>query len=175
MYLFADSSKDPIFPDPRWRYVDMKACLFDPYFRKHDMSDARFWWMRTFFDRDEAALLYPQFADMILSLPKGTYRDDKFYYMPEVYQIQFPNLIALDEYWYLTSREATFLVDKKTQETQEFSGTKEQLRDIVRAFGGKISVMKRPIPTVRRAIIMNDRVMSMGQTNMEWISTLWCP
>ena len=137
----------------------MKACLFDPYFRKHDMSDARFWWMRTFFDRDEAALLYPQFADMILSLPKGTYRDDKFYYMPEVYQIQFPNLIALDEYWYLTSREATFLVDKKTQETQEFSGTKEQLRDIVRAFGGKISVMKRPIPTVRRAIIMNDRVM----------------
>ena len=42
--------------------------------------------------------------------------------MPEVYQIQFPNLIAFDEYWYLTSREATFLVDRKTEECQEFQG-----------------------------------------------------
>lgn len=159
MYLFADSTQDPISPDPRWRYVDMKACLFDPYFRKADMSDARYWWMRTFFDREEAALLYPQFADDILRLPKGTYRDDKFYYMPEVYQIQFPNLIAFDEYWYLTNREAAFLVDKKTEECQEFSGTKEQLKEIVRAFNGKLAVIKKPIPTVRRTIILNDRVM----------------
>ena len=33
MYMYADSTKDPISPDPRWRYVDMKSCLFDPYFR----------------------------------------------------------------------------------------------------------------------------------------------
>ena len=159
MYLFADRTKDPISPDPCWRYVDMKSCLFDPYFRKRDMSDARYWWMRTFFDREEAALLYPQFADDILKLPKGTYRDDKFYYMPEVYQIQFPNLIAFDEYWYLTNREATFLVDKDTEETQEFEGTKEQLKDVMRFFKGKLATIKRPIPTVRRSIILNDRVV----------------
>jgi hypothetical protein len=159
MYLFADSTQDPISPDPRWRYVDMKACLFDPYFRKADMSDARYWWMRTFFDREEAALLYSQFADDILALPKGTYRDDKFFYMPEVYQIQFPNLIAFDEYWYLSNREATFLVDKKTEECQEFEGNKEQLKDIIRAFNGKLAVIKKPVPTVRRSIILNDRVM----------------
>jgi len=159
MYLFADSTKDPVSPDPCWRYVDMKQCLFDPYFRKHDMSDARYWWMRTFFDREEAALLYSQFADEILSLPKGTYRDDKFYYMPEVYQIQFPNLIAFDEYWYLTNREATFLVDKKTEECQEFTGTKEQLKDVMYTFRKDLTVIKKPVPTVRRSIILNDRVM----------------
>ena len=159
MYLFADSTEDPISPDPCWRYIDMKSCLFDPYFRKSDMSDARYWWMRTFFDREEAALLYPQFADDILALPKGTYRDDKFYYMPEVYQIQFPNLIAFDEYWYLTNREAVFLVDKKTEECQEFSGTEKQLKEIIQAFGGKLATIKKPIPTVRRSIILNDRVM----------------
>lgn len=159
MYMYGDSTKDPVSPDPKWRYIDMKSCLFDPYFRKHDMSDARFWWVRTFFDVQEAALLYPQFADEILSLPKGTYRDDKFFYMPEVYQIQFPNLIAFDEYWYQTSREATFLVDKKTEECQEFTGTKEQLKEIMQAFKGKLATIKKPVPTVRRSIILNDRVL----------------
>ncbi len=159
MYLFGDNTKDPLSPDPRWRYVDMKACLFDPYFRKHDMSDARYWWMRTFFDREEAALLYSQFTDEILSLPRGTYRDDKFYYMPEVYQIQFPNLIAFDEYWYLTNRQATFLVDKKTEETQEFTGTKDELKEIMQAFKGKLATIKKQVPTVRRSIILNDRVL----------------
>lgn len=159
MYMYADSTKDPISPDPRWRYVDMKSCLFDPYFRKHDMSDARFWWVRTFFDAQEAALMYPQFGDEILSLPKGTYRDDKFYYMPEVYQIQFPNLIAFDEYWYQTNREATFLIDKKTEECQEFQGTPEQLKEIMTAFKGKLATIKKQVPTVRRSIILNDRVI----------------
>lgn len=159
MYMYADATKDPISPDPVWRYVDMKSCLFDPYFRKHDMSDARFWWLRTFFDREEAALLYSQFADEILALPKGTYRDDKFFYMPEVYQIQFPNLIAFDEYWYASNREATFLVDKKTEECQEFQGTKEQLKELMQAFGGKLATIKKQVPTVRRSIILNDRVL----------------
>lgn len=159
MYLWGDYSQDPISPDPRWRYIDMKSCLFDPYFRKHDMSDARFWWVRTFFDRNEAALLYPDYADDILSLPKGSYRDDKFFYMPEVYQIQFPNLIAFDEYWYLTNREAKFLVDKKTEECQEFTGTEDQLKEIMQAFKGKLAVVKKQIPTVRRSIILNDRVL----------------
>lgn len=159
MYLYGDRTKDPISPDPRWRYVDMKACLFDPYFRRHDMSDARFWWLRTFFDQKEAALLYPEHADAILDLPKGTYRDDKFFYMPEVYQIQFPNLIAFDEYWYATSREAVFLVDKKTEECQEFQGTEEQLKEIIMAFKGKLTTIRRPVPTVRRSIILNDKVL----------------
>ena len=159
MYLFADYTKDPLNPDPHWKYIDMKSCLFDPYFRQHNMMDARYFWMRTFYDKDEAALLYPQFSDDILKLPKGTYRDDKFYYMPEVYQIQFPNLIAFDEYWYLSNREAVFLVDKKTEETQEFTGTKEQLKELMQAFRGKIGTIKRNVPTVRRSIILNDRVM----------------
>ncbi len=159
MYMYGDYTKDPISPDPTWRYVDMKQCLFDPYFRKRDMSDARFWWLRTFYDRMEAALLYEQFSDEILRLPRGTYRDDKFYYMPEVYQIQYPNLIAFDEYWYASNREATFLVDKKTEECQEFKGTPEQLKDIMRTFNGKLATLKKRVPTVRRSIILNDRVL----------------
>lgn len=165
--IFKDNTQDPISGDIRYRYIDMKACLFDPYMRRHDMSDCRFFWTRQFFDREEAATLYPQFRDEILALPRGTYRDDKFYYMPEVYQIQFPNLIAFDEYWYLSSREATFIVDKETEETQEWTGDDEQLRDKLRQkdpsdgieLRKKLAVIKQMKPTVRRSIILNDRVL----------------
>lgn len=157
--IYQDFSSDPISGDIKIRYVDMKSTLYDPYFRRHDMSDCRYFWTRQFFGQEEAALIYPEYADQILSLPKGTYKDDKFYYMPEVYQIQFPNLIALDEYWYLTSREATYLVDVQSNECQEFTGTKEQLKDLMQMFRHKLKVVKKPKPTVRRSIIINDKVL----------------
>ncbi len=150
---------DPISGDICHRYIDMKSCLFDPYFRKHDMSDARYFWTRQFFDRQEAAALYPDWQDEILALPRGTYRDDKFYYMPEVYQIQFPNLIAFDEYWYLSTRECEFLVDVETEETQEFTGDSKDLKKIMQMFKGRLKVVKGTKPTVRRTIIVNDKVL----------------
>lgn len=163
--IFPDYNSDPISPDIRYRYVDMKSMLFDPYFRRHDLSDCRFIWTRQFFDREEAATLYPMFSDDILGLPRGTYRDDKFYYMPEVYQIQFPNLIAFDEYWYLSSREVTYIIDKESEECQEWTGDEEQLRDFMRMrdpsdgleYRKKLATTKRQKPTVRRSIILNDK------------------
>ena len=164
--VYKDMTDDPISGDIKIRYVDFKSVLCDPYFRKHDLSDCRYMWTRQFFDRLEAADLYPDFRDQILALPKGTYRDDKFYYMPEVYQIQFPNLIAFDEYWYLATREATYIIDKKTEETQEFQGDEEDLREAVRAlskrdpdYKNRIKIIKRAKPTVRRSIVLNDRVL----------------
>ena len=157
--IFQDLTDDPVSGDIRVRYVDMKSVLFDPFFRKHDMSDCRYLWTRQFFDRGEAALLYPEFSDEILALPRGTYRDDKFYYMPEVYQIQFPNLIAFDEYWYLSSREATYLIDTETEECQEYTGDEEDIREIKRMFKGRLKVIKKPKQTVRRSIVLNDKTL----------------
>lgn len=157
--IFKDTTNDPVSGDIRMRYVDFNSVLIDPYFRQNDLSDCRFIWTRQFFDRNEAAVLYPQFADQILSLASGSYRDDKFYYMPEVYQIQFPNLVAFDEYWYLSSRECTYLVDTETQETKEAPFDEEDLRVIMREFKGRLKVVKHSKPTVRRTIILNDRVL----------------
>lgn len=169
-FTYIDKTEDVISGDIKKRFIDMRSTLYDPYFRKHDMSDCRFWWMRTFFDRYEAATLYKEFADDILSLPKGSYRDDKFYYMPEVYQIQFPDLIAFDEYYYLSSREATYLIDRESEECQEWTGDEEQLRDVMRrryrqADGREVegrklfTTQKAQKPTVRRSIIVNDRLL----------------
>jgi hypothetical protein len=157
IYIYKDLKNDPVSGDIKTRYVDMKSCLFDPFFRNRDMSDCRFWWTRSFYGRDEAALIHPDLADQIMSIPKGSYRDDKFYYMPEVYQIQFPDLIAVDEYWYLSSREATYLIQVNTEEAQEWTGDEEQLRDVMRMFPGMFRVIKKQKQTVRRSIIVNDK------------------
>ena len=157
--IFKDTTNDPISGDIKLRYVDFKSILIDPYFRRHDLSDCRFVWTRQFFDKLEAESLYPQFADEIRTLPKGSYRDQKFYYMPEVYQIQYPNLIAFDEYWYLSQREAVFLIDRDTEECQEFNGDEEDLRFIKYQFKDRLKIIKKPKQTVRRSIILNDRVL----------------
>lgn len=150
---------DPISGEIKGRYVDMKSCLFDPFFRRHDMMDARFWWTRQFFGRTEAAQLMPEYEDHIMNLPRGSYRDDKFYYMPEVYQIQFPDMIALDEYWYTATRQASYMVDVESEEVQEFMGDEEDMRYIYSKFRDRIKFIKKPKQTVRRSIILNDRTI----------------
>lgn len=157
--LYLDYSSDPVSPDIKMRYVDFKSVVIDPYFRRQDLSDCRFIWTRQFFDRKEAELLYPQFADKIRNLPSGSYRDEKFYYMPEVYQIQFPNLIAFDEYWYLSSREATFLYDPLSGEVNEFEGDEEDLRIIKKRFSDSLRIIKKPKQTVRRRVLLNDTLV----------------
>lgn len=163
VYIYKSLIDDPISGDICVRYVDMKSCLFDPFFRKHDMSDCRFWWTRQFFDKQEAASLYPEISDQILSLPRGSYKDDKFYYMPEVYQIQFPNLIAFDEYFYLSHREANYIVDVETEECQEFHGDEEDWRvrllQVDRSVRKRLKLIQKNRQTVRRSIIINDRTI----------------
>lgn len=158
LYTYIDKTEDDIISgNIKKKYIDPKATWFDPYGRKHDMSDWRYWSFRQFFDKEQAAVQYSEYYDEIMSLPNGTYRDDKLYYMPEVYQIQFPNLVAVDEYWYLTNRKATYLIDKKTEECQEWTGDEEQLRDVMRQFKGQFAVQEKRKPTVRRTLIVNDK------------------
>lgn len=158
--IYKDTSEDPSSGDIKLKYVDFKSIVIDPYFRRHDLSDCRYIWTRQFFDRQEASSLYPDFADEIMNLPPSSSKDDKFYYMPEAYQIQSPNLISFDEYWYLSSREAEYLVDTETNEHQEWIGKDEEDRRILyMQFGNRMKIVKKPKQTVRRTLLVNDRVL----------------
>jgi hypothetical protein len=157
--IFNDMRNDPISGDIRLRYIDFKSVVIDPFFRYHDLSDCRFIWTRQYFDKEEAQKLFPQIAEKIEEVPSFGFRDDKFYYMPEVYQIQYPNMVAIDEYWYLAEREALYIVDTLTEETQEFLGDEEDLRVVMQQFGGRLDIVKKNKQTVRRQIIVNDRTV----------------
>ena len=154
--IFKDLTNDPVSGDIKLRYVDFKSILIDPFFRHSDLSDCRYVWTRQFFSKDEALLLFPEQREKLEKISLGSFRDDKFYYMPEVYQIQFPNMIAIDEYWYLSSRQASYLVDTETNEMQEYEGDEEDMRIINMHFGGRLKLVRRPKQTVRRQIIANE-------------------
>ena len=158
--IYPDFASDPVSPDIKMRYVDFNSVIIDPFFRNKDLSDCRYIWLRQYFDKEEAKKLYPEHAEAIEDTPMGAgNKDDKFYYMPENYGINTSKLLAFDEYWYLSTREATYAIDTLTQETKEIEGDEEDIRVVMMELGDKIRIVKKPKQTVRRAILVNNRVM----------------
>lgn len=158
--IFPDYASDPVSPDIKLRYVDMNSTIFDPFFRKKDLSDCRYMWTRQYFDKDEATLIYPQLRDTIDEIPwGGAPKDDKFYYMPENFGLQVKGLLAFDEYWYLSQREAVYAVDTMTQEVKELFGDEEDLRIVMMQFKDRLRIVRKSKQTVKRAILINGRVL----------------
>lgn len=158
--IFPDYASDPVSPDIRMRFVDFKSILLDPFFRKKDLSDCRYIWTRQYFDREEAKRLYPDHAEEIDNTPwGGAPKDDKFYYMPENFGLQIKNLLAFDEYWYLSQREAIYAVDTLTNEVKEIFGDEEDIRVVMSQMKDKIRLIRKPKQTVRRAMLINGRVL----------------
>lgn len=157
--IFPDYSSDPISPDIKMRFVDFKSVLIDPFFRNKDLSDCRYIWTRQYFDREEAKRLYPDHAKEIDEVPwGGAPKDDKFYYMPENFGLQIKNLLAFDEYWYLSQREAIYAVDTMSNEVKEIFGDEEDIRVVLSQLKDKIRLIRKPKQTVRRVILINGRV-----------------
>jgi len=158
--VFPDYSKDPVSPEIKFRYIDMNSVLLDCFFRQKDLSDCRFIWTRQYFAREEACDMYPDYRDFIMSVPLGTPpKDDKFYYMPENIGLNTTYLIAFDEYWYLSTRDAYFAVDLQTEETKEIEGDAKDIKFIEETMSDKIKIVKKRVKTIRRAILLNNQIM----------------
>jgi hypothetical protein len=157
--IFPDFSCDPVSPEIKMRYVDFKSVMIDPWFRNKDLSDCRYIWTRQYFSKKEAMLYYPDFADEFADISSQGFKDDKFYYMPENYNLQMKDIIAVDEYWYLSQREATYVIDNLTEETKEIEGDEEDIRVAMMEIGDRARIERRPKQTVRRCIRVNNRVL----------------
>ncbi len=161
--IFPDYASDPVSPDIRMRYVDFKSIMIDPFFRQKDFSDCRYIHTRQYFSREEAKFLYPDHADEIENTSAINPQDDKFYYMPENFGLQVRGLLAIDEYWYLSQREAIYAVDENTQEVKEIFADEKDIKVIMMQFKGKLRLVRKPKQTVSRCILINGRVMSDEQ------------
>ena len=158
--IFPDYSTAPISPEIKIRYIDFKSILIDPYFRNKDLSDCNYIWTRQFFLEEEACQMYPQHAEMIRNVPKGTApNNDKFYYMPENVGLNTQYLMAFDEYWEYTTREAIYIVDTLTEETKEIEGDEEDIRVVMMELGDKVKIERKNVRTVKRSILVNDQIM----------------
>lgn len=157
--IFPDYASDPVSPDIKLRYIDFKSIMIDPFFRQKNLSDCRYIHTRQYFSKEEAKFLYPDHADEIENTSMINPQDDKFYYMPENFGLQVRGLLAIDEYWYLSQRQAIYAIDKDTQEVKEIFGDEEDIRIIMMQFKDKLKLVRKPKQTVSRCILINGRVM----------------
>ncbi len=166
LHAYIDFRNDPVSGEVKVDNCSYNSFVVDPYFRKKDLSDCNFVWRRTFMSHSQAASLFPEEQyDAIMALPgnpTGTGRDGRFQYMPESYGMTQANRLAYDEYYYRDYREQKLLVDKITGETFELPNASDVDLDYFLQLNPNIEVIKQNVPTVRLALLLQDRVFYDG-------------
>lgn len=155
MHSWIDYRRDPICGDLRTECFSADMVMMDAFWREMDLSDCQFIRTRKYLHKEQVKQLLPGREHDIDMLNDQAYFDTKFTFMPQQYNIRRKGFLAYDEYWYLTERMATFIVDPNTYEstevdfdTKEMGMLKERFPDIV--------VVREKVPTVHLAIIVNN-------------------
>lgn len=169
LHVYMDYRNDPVSGDIKVDNCSYNSFFIDPYFRKPDLSDCAFVWRRSYLSHSAAAALMPDRYDEIMALPgnpTGTARDGRFQYMPESYGQTQQNRVAYDEYYYRDYRKQKLLVDKATGETFEITNQDDLDIKTFLAHYPQVTVIEQDIPTVRMAIMIQDKVFYDGPNNL---------
>ncbi len=169
LHAYIDYRNDPVSGDIKVDNLSYNSFFIDPYFRKPDLSDCSFVWRRSYLSHSAAAALMPDRYDEIMELPgnpTGTGRDGRFQYMPESYGQTQQNRLAYDEYYYRDYREQRLLIDKNTGETWEITNQSDiDIKTFMEHYP-EITMITQQIPTVRMAIMIQDKVFYDGPNPM---------
>jgi hypothetical protein len=169
LHVYMDYRNDPVNGDLKVDNCAYNSFFIDPYFRKTDLSDCAFVWRRSYMSHTAAASLMPDKYDEIMALPgnpTGTGRDGRFQYMPESYGQTQQNRLAYDEYYYRDYRKQKLLVDKETGETFEITNQEDLDIETFLSHYPQTEVIEQSIPTVRLAIMIQDKVFYDGPQPM---------
>ncbi len=163
LQVWLDYRDDPVSGKIRVDNCSYNSFILDPFFKKADLSDCNFIWKRSWLTKSECISLMPDHEDMIIGLMgNDNNRDGKFQFMPESYNYGMKNLLSYDEYYYRSYRTQRMLVDSKTGECTEWTGSDENLLKAFLAQYPEITVLKQQIPTVNLAISVQGRVLYDG-------------
>lgn len=169
LHVYMDYRNDPVSGDLKVDNCSYNSFFIDPYFRKPDLSDCAFVWRRSYLSHSAAAALIPDKYEEIMSLPgnpTGTGRDGRFQYMPESFGQTQQNRLAYDEYYYRDYRKQKLLVDKVTGETFEITNQSDLDVKTFLDHYPQVTVVEQEIPTVRMAIMIQDKVFYDGPNNL---------
>ena len=172
LQVYMDWSDDPISGDVRVKNHPYSQFFIDPYFRDPQLSDCSFVWVRSYLTHSAAASLMPDKYDEIMALPgnpTGTGRDGRFQYMAESYGQTQQNRLSYDEYYYRDFRKRKILVDKETGAFREITDkdAKELDLDFLLSTNPRLTIITQDTPTVRLAIMIQDRVFYDGPSGMD--------
>ena len=169
LHVYMDYQNDPVSGDIKVDNCSYNSFFIDPYFRKPDLSDCSFVWRRSYLSHSAAAALIPDRYDDIMALPgnpTGTGRDGRFQYMPESFGQTQQNRLAYDEYYYRDYRKQKLLVDKTTGETFEITNQSDLDVKTFLSHYPQVTVVEQNIPTVRMAIMIQDKVFYDGPNSL---------
>jgi hypothetical protein len=161
MHSYIDYRRDPICGDLKTECYSADMVMMDAFWREMDLSDCQFIRTRKYLWKEQVKQMLPGRERDIDLLNDQAYFDTKFTFMPQQYNIRRKGFLAYDEYWYLTERMATFIVDPKTYESTEVEFDKEDLANLKARFP-EVVVVKEKVPTVHLAIIVNNTCMYNG-------------
>jgi len=158
LYVGMDYDSDPISGDIVVRRLPYNSFAMDPFWQNPDLSDCQWIWYRKVVSDDEASR----------SMPRGTaygtsngYRDGKFQYLPELQLPPLQGQRTIDEFWYLSTRKALFLVDAASGDKLEWKGEREEAELQVQQFS-QLQLMEKDIPTVRLSVQVDGAVVWDG-------------
>lgn len=155
MHSWVDYRRDPICGDLRTECFSPDMIMMDAFWREMDLSDCLFIRTRKYLQKEQVKQMLPGRENDIDLLNDQAYFDTKFTYMPQQYNIRRKGYLAYDEYWYLTDRMGTFVVDPETYESTEVELSKDELEELKYKYP-EIVIVKEKVPTVNLAIIVNN-------------------
>lgn len=155
MHSWIDYRRDPICGDLRTECFSADMIMMDAFWREMDLSDCQFIRTRKYLHKEQVKQLLPGREHDIDLLNDQAYFDTKFTFMPQQYNIRRKGFLAYDEYWYLTERMGTFIVDPETYESTEVDFDKEDLNNLKLKYPNVV-VVREKVPTVHLAIIINN-------------------
>jgi len=161
--VWMDYRNDPFSGDICIDNIGYNGYLIDPYFKKLDLSDCNYVWIRKFLSKKQIISLMPDRKDEIINMQGYQNKDGYFNFLPENYNISIKDLIPYDEFWYLDFREATILLDPENEEAQEWSGPEENLKLFLKRYP-HIKAKKIQKQSVKLAIVVNNRVFYNGKS-----------
>lgn len=155
MHSYIDYRRDPICGDLKTECFSADMVMMDAFWREMDLSDCQFIRTRKYLHKEQVKQMLPGREHDIDLLNDQAYFDTKFTFMPQQYNIRRKGFLAYDEYWYLTDRLATFIVDPETYESTEVEFDKEEM-GMLKAKYPHVVIVKEKVPTVHLAIIVNN-------------------
>jgi hypothetical protein len=132
--IYMDYSKDKVNGDIKFYWKPFNAIMLDPFFTKRSLEDCDQASTRDLLSRDQVKALLPDIDPSIIdSIPTGI-RDNKYQYLGIYRQYNSTyiakNLLTFDQYWVRVNKSQQYLVDMDTGVTQEWNGTKEELKTL---------------------------------------------
>ncbi len=159
--VWQDFRTDPVNGEIKVDNIGYSSFLIDPYFKNRDLSDCNSIWTRKYLSRTQVMMLLPGRSEEIKTMTGYGGRDGKFQYQPESYNYGNQDLIIYDEFWYLSTRNQTLLVDATNGETIEWRGQDDDLKEFMNMYPDVVKI-EQEIPTTKLAIVVQGKVMYHG-------------